>query len=148
MHQLLVCFLKPPSEGKTASQVVIILQLSKKRLMKLVYMQKYQWRCFSNEVKKQTFRPYKKDLGQVSLIIYSLASPCSDHQILVPLHRSKTYWRRFTNKTVDFHSGKVSEISIQPCTDEDIENTVAVMGGEDWSMWIDSLWKIYWLQEQ
>jgi enoyl-[acyl-carrier protein] reductase/trans-2-enoyl-CoA reductase (NAD+) len=45
----------------------------------------------------------------------------------------------FTNKTVDFHSGKVSEISIQPCTDEDIENTVAVMGGEDWSMWIDSL---------
>jgi enoyl-[acyl-carrier protein] reductase/trans-2-enoyl-CoA reductase (NAD+) len=38
----------------------------------------------------------------------------------------------FTNKTVDFHSGKVSEISIEPCSGDDIENTVEVMGGEDW----------------
>jgi enoyl-[acyl-carrier protein] reductase/trans-2-enoyl-CoA reductase (NAD+) len=58
-----------------------------------------------------------------------------------------TYWRRFTNKTVDFHSGKLSEISIQPCTDEDVK-TVAVMGGEDWSMWIDSLAENLLAQEQ
>ena len=45
----------------------------------------------------------------------------------------------FTNKTVDFHSGIVSNISIEPCNEEDIENTVAVMGGEDWSMWIEDL---------
>jgi enoyl-[acyl-carrier protein] reductase/trans-2-enoyl-CoA reductase (NAD+) len=45
----------------------------------------------------------------------------------------------FTNKTVDFHSGKVSEISIEPCSGDDIENTVEVMGGEDWEMWIDAL---------
>jgi enoyl-[acyl-carrier protein] reductase/trans-2-enoyl-CoA reductase (NAD+) len=45
----------------------------------------------------------------------------------------------FTNKTVDFHTGIVSEISIEPCNEEDIANTVAVMGGEDWAMWIDAL---------
>jgi enoyl-[acyl-carrier protein] reductase/trans-2-enoyl-CoA reductase (NAD+) len=44
----------------------------------------------------------------------------------------------FTNKTVDFHSGKVSEISIEPSSG-DIDNTVAVMGGEDWKMWMDAL---------
>jgi enoyl-[acyl-carrier protein] reductase/trans-2-enoyl-CoA reductase (NAD+) len=41
----------------------------------------------------------------------------------------------FTNKTVDFHS--VSEISIEPSSGDDIDNTVAVMGGEDWKMWMD-----------
>jgi enoyl-[acyl-carrier protein] reductase/trans-2-enoyl-CoA reductase (NAD+) len=43
------------------------------------------------------------------------------------------------NKTVDFHSGKVSEISIEPSSGDDIDNTVAVMGGEDWKMWMDAL---------
>jgi enoyl-[acyl-carrier protein] reductase/trans-2-enoyl-CoA reductase (NAD+) len=57
------------------------------------------------------------------------------------LHRSvlKPIGATFTNKTVDFHSGKVSEISIEPCSGDDIENTVEVMGGEDWEMWIDAL---------
>jgi len=57
------------------------------------------------------------------------------------LHRStlKPIGDVFTNKTVDFHSGKVSEISIQPSSGDDIENTVAVMGGEDWMMWIEAL---------
>ncbi|MEG1236885.1 MAG: bifunctional NADH-specific enoyl-ACP reductase/trans-2-enoyl-CoA reductase, partial [Flavobacterium sp.] len=45
----------------------------------------------------------------------------------------------FTNKTVDFHTGNVTEVSIAPANEEDIENTVAVMGGEDWSMWMDAL---------
>jgi enoyl-[acyl-carrier protein] reductase/trans-2-enoyl-CoA reductase (NAD+) len=45
----------------------------------------------------------------------------------------------YTNKTVDFHTGIVSEISIEPCQDDDIANTVAVMGGEDWSMWMEAL---------
>jgi enoyl-[acyl-carrier protein] reductase/trans-2-enoyl-CoA reductase (NAD+) len=45
----------------------------------------------------------------------------------------------FSNKTVDFHTGIVSDISIEPCNDDDIKNTIAVMGGEDWEMWIDAL---------
>lgn len=56
-------------------------------------------------------------------------------------HRSvlKPIGQTYTNKTVDFHTGVVSSISINPSTEEDIENTVAVMGGEDWQMWIDAL---------
>ena len=83
----------------------------------------------------------KADLGQVDLIIYSLASPVRMHPKTGVLHRSvlKPIGEKFTNKTVDFHTGKVSEVSIEPCTEEDIENTIAVMGGEDWAMWIDAL---------
>ena len=57
------------------------------------------------------------------------------------MHRSvlKPIGGTFTNKTVDFHSGKVSDVSIEPCSGDDIENTVAVMGGEDWAMWMDAL---------
>jgi enoyl-[acyl-carrier protein] reductase/trans-2-enoyl-CoA reductase (NAD+) len=57
------------------------------------------------------------------------------------LHRSvlKPIGATYTNKTVDFHTGIVSEISIEPCQGDDIANTVAVMGGEDWAMWIDAL---------
>jgi enoyl-[acyl-carrier protein] reductase/trans-2-enoyl-CoA reductase (NAD+) len=47
----------------------------------------------------------------------------------------------YTNKTVDFHSGKVSETTVEPATEEEIRHTVAVMGGEDWKMWIDALLK-------
>ena len=97
--------------------------------------------AFSNEVKQQTLDLIKADLGQVDLVIYSLASPVRMHPVTGVLHRSvlKPIGSTFTNKTVDFHSGKVSEISIEPCSGEDIENTVAVMGGEDWAMWIDAL---------
>ena len=57
------------------------------------------------------------------------------------LHRSvlKPIGDTFSDKTVDFHTGNVSEVTITPCNDEDIANTVAVMGGEDWQMWMDAL---------
>jgi enoyl-[acyl-carrier protein] reductase/trans-2-enoyl-CoA reductase (NAD+) len=45
----------------------------------------------------------------------------------------------FSNKTVDFHTGIVSQVSIEPANQEDIDNTVVVMGGEDWSMWMNDL---------
>jgi enoyl-[acyl-carrier protein] reductase/trans-2-enoyl-CoA reductase (NAD+) len=51
----------------------------------------------------------------------------------------KPIGQKFTNKTVDFHTGKVSEVSIEPCNEDDIANTIAVMGGEDWAMWMDAL---------
>ena len=83
----------------------------------------------------------KKDLGKIDLVIYSLASPVRQHPVTGVLHRSvlKPIANTYTNKTVDFHTGIVSTISIEPCSDEDIANTVAVMGGEDWEMWIDAM---------
>ncbi len=97
--------------------------------------------AFSNEVKKQTIDMIKADLGQVDLIIYSLASPVRQHPVTGVLHRStlKPIGTTFSNKTVDFHTGNVSTVTIEPANQEDIDNTVVVMGGEDWAMWIDAL---------
>ena len=97
--------------------------------------------AFSNEVKQQTIDMIKSDLGQIDLIIYSLASPVRQHPVTGVLHRStlKPIGSTFTNKTVDFHTGNVTQVSIEPANQEDIDNTVVVMGGEDWAMWIDAL---------
>jgi enoyl-[acyl-carrier protein] reductase/trans-2-enoyl-CoA reductase (NAD+) len=97
--------------------------------------------AFSNEIKEQVVNLIKQDLGQVDLIIYSLASPVRTHPISGKRFKSvlKPIGENFTNKTVDFHTGNVSEISINPAEGEDIENTVTVMGGEDWKMWMDAL---------
>lgn len=98
--------------------------------------------AFSDEVKAKTIELIKQDLGQVDLVVYSLASPRRTHPKTGVAHSSvlKPIGQSFTDKTVDFHSGVVSDISINPVeSDEDIANTVAVMGGEDWKFWIEDL---------
>lgn len=137
-----VFFEKPAAEGKTASPGWYNSAAFEKEAHKAgLYAKSINGDAFSNEVKQQTIDLIKKDLGQVDLVVYSLASPVRQHPITGVLHRStlKPIGGVYTNKTVDFHSGKVSDISIQPCEGDDIENTVAVMGGEDWSMWIEAL---------
>ncbi len=137
-----VFFEKPPTEGKTASPGWYNSAAFETEAHKAgLYAKSINGDAFSNEVKQQTLDFIKADLGQVDLVIYSLASPVRMHPVTGVLHRSvlKPIGGTFTNKTVDFHSGKVSEISIEPCSGDDIENTIAVMGGEDWAMWIDAL---------
>ncbi len=137
-----VFFEKEPAEGKTASPGWYNSAAFEREAHKAgIYAKSINGDAFSNEIKKQTLDLIKADLGQVDLVIYSLASPVRMNPETGVLHRSvlKPIGDVFTNKTVDFHSGKVSEISIQPSGEGDIENTVAVMGGEDWSMWIDAL---------
>ncbi|WP_140939449.1 enoyl-ACP reductase FabV [Sphingobacterium lumbrici] len=98
--------------------------------------------AFSDDIKQQTIDLIKKDLGEVDLVVYSLASPRRTHPKTGIAHASvlKPIGQPFTNKTVDFHTGVVSDISIQPVeNEEDITNTVAVMGGEDWKFWIEDL---------
>lgn len=137
-----VFFEKPAAEGKTASPGWYNSAAFEKEAHKAgLYAKSINGDAFSNEVKRQTLDLIKQDLGQVDLVIYSLASPVRQHPVTGVLHRStlKPIGGVYENKTVDFHSGKVSEVSIQPCEGDDIENTVAVMGGEDWAMWIDAL---------
>jgi enoyl-[acyl-carrier protein] reductase/trans-2-enoyl-CoA reductase (NAD+) len=137
-----VFFEKAPAEGKTASpgyynSLAFQAQAEKAGL----YAKSINGDAFSNEVKKQTIDLIKADLGQIDLVIYSLASPVRQHPVTGVLHRSvlKPIGDTFTDKTVDFHTGIVSEVTITPCSDEDIANTVQVMGGEDWKMWTDAL---------
>ena len=137
-----VFFEKPPQEGKTASpgwynSAAFEQEASKAGL----YAKSINGDAFSDEVKKQTLEMIKADLGQVDLVIYSLASPVRMHPKTGVLHRStlKPIGQNFTNKTVDFHTGNVTQVSIDPANEEDIENTVTVMGGEDWAMWMEAL---------
>lgn len=137
-----VFFEKPPVEGKTASPGWYNSAAFENEAQKAgLYAKSINGDAFSNEIKQQTIDLIKQDLGQIDLIIYSLASPVRLHPITGVLHRSvlKPIGKKFTNKTVDFHTGIVSEISIEPCNEEEIANTIAVMGGEDWAMWIDAL---------
>jgi enoyl-[acyl-carrier protein] reductase / trans-2-enoyl-CoA reductase (NAD+) len=97
--------------------------------------------AYSSEIKTKTIELIKADLGQVDMVVYSLASPVRTHPVTGIMHRSvlKPIGEAYSNKTVDFHSGVVSDVTIEPCNEEEIENTIAVMGGEDWEMWIDAM---------
>jgi enoyl-[acyl-carrier protein] reductase / trans-2-enoyl-CoA reductase (NAD+) len=97
--------------------------------------------AFSNEIKQQTIEMIKREWGKVDLVVYSLAAPKRVHPETGEVFSSvlKPIGQTFSNKTVDFHTEEVSHISIEPATEEEIRHTIAVMGGEDWKMWIDAL---------
>ncbi|WP_034059171.1 enoyl-ACP reductase FabV [Lacinutrix jangbogonensis] len=135
-------FEKPPKKGRTASpgwynSAAFEAQAHKDGL----YAKSINGDAFSNEIKAETIDLIKQDLGEIDLLIYSLASPVRTHPDSGERFKSvlKPIGKTFTNNTVDFHTGEVKEISIEPCNEEEIENTVTVMGGEDWQMWIDQL---------
>jgi enoyl-[acyl-carrier protein] reductase / trans-2-enoyl-CoA reductase (NAD+) len=137
-----VFFEKPPVEGKTASPGWYNSAAFENEAAKAsLYAKSINGDAFSNEVKQQTIDLIKQDLGQIDLVIYSLASPVRTHPVTGVTHRSvlKPIGTTYTNKTVDFHTGNVTDISIAPCEGDDIENTVIVMGGEDWAMWMKAL---------
>ncbi|GGD51774.1 enoyl-ACP reductase FabV [Paenibacillus nasutitermitis] len=97
--------------------------------------------AFADETKARTIDVIRAELGQVDLVVYSVASARRIHPTTGEVFNStlKPIGKPYTNKTVNFHNGEVSSITIDPATQEDIDNTVAVMGGEDWQMWIDAL---------
>lgn len=139
-----VFFEKAPQEKKTASPGWYNSAAFQDQAKKAgLYAKSINGDAFSEEVKNKTIDLIKADLGKIDLVIYSLASPVRTHPVTGVTHRSvlKPIGNTFTNKTVDFHTGIVSDITITPSNEEDIENTVAVMGGEDWEMWIDALLK-------
>lgn len=97
--------------------------------------------AFSHEIKSQTADLIRKDLGQVDLVIYSLASPRRVHPVTGQVFSSvlKPIDQTFIGKSIDAFRGEVKEVSIEPANAEEVANTIAVMGGEDWEMWIDYL---------
>ena len=137
-----IFFEKAPADGKTASPGWYNSAAFEKEATKAgLYAKSINGDAFSNEVKQQAIELIKADMGQIDLVIYSLASPVRMHPGTGVLHRStlKPIGGTFTNKTVDFHTGNVTQVSIEPANQEDIDNTVVVMGGEDWSMWMNAL---------
>lgn len=97
--------------------------------------------AFSDDIKQQTIDLIRSDLGKVDLVIYSLAAPRRTDPKTGETYSSalKTVGTAFTSKTVDPIRGEVKEVSIEPASEEDIEQTVRVMGGDDWALWMDAL---------
>jgi enoyl-[acyl-carrier protein] reductase/trans-2-enoyl-CoA reductase (NAD+) len=106
-----------------------------------LYAENLNGDAFSDDIKRQALDRIRTDLGQVDLVIYSLASPRRQHPRTGAIHKSvlKPIGASYTNKTVDTDKGIVSEVTIEPASQPEIADTIAVMGGEDWEQWMNAL---------
>ena len=106
-----------------------------------LYARSFNGDAFSDAVKAEVIAAIKADLGQVDCVIYSLASPRRTHPTTGEVYKSvlKPIGQIYTNKNLNTTTGVVSDISIEPASGDDVAQTIAVMGGEDWAMWIDAL---------
>ena len=97
--------------------------------------------AFSDDIKRRTLEMLRAEVGPVDLVVYSLASPRRTHPRTGVAHRSvlKPVGNSYTNKTVDTDKGVVSTVTIDPANEAEIADTTAVMGGEDWEMWMNAL---------
>jgi enoyl-[acyl-carrier protein] reductase/trans-2-enoyl-CoA reductase (NAD+) len=97
--------------------------------------------AFSDEIKTRTVEVVQETLGPVDAVIYSLASPRRTHPRTGVDHRSvlKPIGAVHTGKTLNTTTFEVAESEIQPASDQEIADTIAVMGGEDWEWWMDAL---------
>lgn len=137
-----VFFERPPSEGKPATPGwynSAAFEAAAKA--EGLYARSVNGDAFSLECKKEVIDLIAKDLGYVDLVVYSLASPRRTHPQSGETFRSviKPIGEEYTNKTLDTDKGIVQEVTVEPATSEEIDSTVAVMGGEDWEMWMDAL---------
>lgn len=106
-----------------------------------LYAKSFNGDAFSDEMKTEVVKAIKEDLGQVDCIVYSLASPRRTHPKTGATHKSvlKPIGESYTQKNLNTGTGEVNSVTLEPAEGNDIEETVAVMGGEDWEMWIDAL---------
>lgn len=93
----------------------------------------------SAECKQQVIDLIRFDLGKVDMVVYSLAAPRRTVGDVTYSSVLKTTGSAYTNKSIDLKNNTVSEVTIEPATEEEINATVKVMGGEDWEAWIDAL---------
>lgn len=105
-----------------------------------LYAESINGDAFSEAIKQETIEKIKKDLGQVDMVIYSLAAPRrTDKDGTVYSSVLKTTGSDYTNKTLDMKSYEITEVTVPSATPEEEAATVKVMGGEDWKDWIQAL---------
>ncbi|MDW6003758.1 enoyl-ACP reductase FabV [Vibrio mangrovi] len=97
--------------------------------------------AFSHEAKQKAVELIQQDLGQVDLVVYSLASPVRKMPDSGELIRSslKPIGETYTSTAVDTNRDVIIEASLEPATEQEIEDTVTVMGGQDWELWMNAL---------
>ncbi|WP_158965886.1 enoyl-ACP reductase FabV [Paraglaciecola sp. L3A3] len=137
-----VCFEKPPTERKTGTAGWYnTAGFHAKAKAAGLYAKTLNGDAFSKEMKQQVIETLKADMGKVDLVIYSLASPRRTDPETGEVYKStlKPVGQAYTTKTYDTDKDKVHDISLEPASEEEIQNTIKVMGGEDWELWLDAL---------
>lgn len=137
-----VCFEKEPSERKTGTAGWYnTAAFHDKAKAEGLYARTLNGDAFSNEMKRDVIEAIKQDLGKVDLVVYSLASPRRTDPNSGETFKSvlKPIGQAYSTKTYDTDKDLVHTIDLEPATEEEIQQTVKVMGGEDWEMWIDAL---------
>jgi enoyl-[acyl-carrier protein] reductase/trans-2-enoyl-CoA reductase (NAD+) len=138
-----IAFERPPEKGRTASpgwyQTVAF---EKAAHAAGLWAKSINGDAFSDAVKAEAVQ-LLKELGPVDLVVYSLAAPRRTDPKTGVTYKSvlKPIGASYTNKTLDFNSGVVSTVSLETASQEEIEHTTGVMGGDDWELWIDLLQK-------
>jgi len=97
--------------------------------------------AFSHEARETAIELIQQDLGQVDLVVYSLASPVRKLPDSGELKRSslKPIGETYRATAIDTNKDTIIEAEVEPATEQEIEDTKTVMGGEDWELWIDAL---------
>ncbi|MFT4939729.1 MAG: enoyl-[acyl-carrier protein] reductase/trans-2-enoyl-CoA reductase (NAD+) [Paraglaciecola sp.] len=137
-----VCFEKPPSERKTGTAGWYnTAGFHVKAKEAGLYAKTLNGDAFSNEMKQQVIDTLKADMGKVDLVIYSLASPRRTDPETGEVFKStlKPVGQAYKTKTYDTDKDLIHEIALEPANDDEIQQTIKVMGGEDWELWLDAL---------
>lgn len=137
-----VCFEKEPSESKTATAGYYNTSAFHDAAKAAgLYAETINGDAFSDACKEKVIEILKNSIGKVDLVIYSLASPRRTDPKTGEVYNSvlKPIGKSYTSKNLNTDTLKISDVTIDPASDEEIANTVKVMGGEDWEMWIDAL---------
>lgn len=97
--------------------------------------------AFSHETKQQVIDIAKKEGFVFDLVVYSIASPVRTNPDTGIMYKSvlKPIGKVYSGKTIDAFTNEIKEVSAEPATEEEVANTVKVMGGEDWKLWIHKL---------
>ena len=137
-----VFFERPPEGDKTASaghyNTVAFHSLAKRDGL---FAASINGDAFSDEIKRAAAEAIHKEKAPVDLVIYSLASPKRTDPRTGRVHNSvlKPVGGAFTNRTIELDSEKVVSVTLEPANEDEIADTVAVMGGDDWRRWMDLL---------
>jgi enoyl-[acyl-carrier protein] reductase/trans-2-enoyl-CoA reductase (NAD+) len=137
-----VSFEKQPAAGKTATAGWYNnVAFEDAAASAGLYAKTIDGDAFSDAIKQQVIDTLRADMGKIDLLVYSLAAPVRQHPRTGELHRSaiKPLGEALHIKSVHVDRGEVIEVDLEPATPDEVANTVAVMGGEDWEFWIDAL---------
>jgi enoyl-[acyl-carrier protein] reductase/trans-2-enoyl-CoA reductase (NAD+) len=138
-----VFFEKPSSQDKTGTAGWYnAAAFDKAAKAAGLYSKSINGDAFADETRARAIEIIRNEMdGPIDLVVYSLASPVRKLPDTGEVVRSalKTIGQPFTNTSVDTNKDTVIEATIEPATEQEIKDTVTVMGGEDWALWIDAL---------